>query len=128
MEVKEDLVALMYNCDNIFTKIDQTKDCQLSLKEFEDYVHKRQGGGQQSKDSVLEEFKKIDLARNNYIQFLEFLRAACNKDGIYLPYDLTLYDRLKLYEVIDYKHITVLEKKEIINDLTNLQYEVDKSL
>ena len=56
------------------------------------------------------------------------MRAACNREGVYLPYHLTLYDRLRLYEVIDYKHITVAEKKQIINDITNLQYEVDKSL
>ena len=67
MEIKDNLVALIHNCDNIFTQIDQTKDCQLSIKEFEDYVHKRSMGADHQCDNVMKEFKKIDLAKNNYI-------------------------------------------------------------
>ena len=53
MELSSDLIFQIYQCDTIFSKIDQNGDCQLSLKEFEDYVHKVNMGDGHSCDTVM---------------------------------------------------------------------------
>ena len=53
MELSSDLIFQIYQCDTIFSRIDQNGDCQLSMKEFEDYVHNRNTEEGHQCDSVL---------------------------------------------------------------------------
>ena len=59
---------------------------------------------------ILKDFKTIDIGGDGNIQFIEFLRAACIKKDMYIPEDMSIFDKLRIYQVIDYRHIT---KKEI---------------
>ena len=45
-----------------------------------------------------------------------------------MPWTLSVYDRLTIYKVIDFRHITKEEIAEINNDLQEQKYQVDKGL
>ena len=45
-----------------------------------------------------------------------------------MPWDLSVYDRLTIYKVIGFRHITKEEIAEINSELQELKYEVDKGL
>ena len=53
MELSSDLIFQIYQCDTIFSRIDQNGDCQLSMQEFEDYVHSMNKDHAVSKDSIM---------------------------------------------------------------------------
>ena len=108
--LSESLIKQIHQCDTLFTAIDTTKDCQLSMAEFKAYVKKR-NPDEADHEEVLNKFKKMDLSGDGFIQFLEFLRAVCKENGVWMPKDLTIYDKLQIYELMEFRHITKKEKE-----------------
>lgn len=76
----------------------------MSLDEFENYVAKR--NNKEDRDEIMREFRNIDTSGDGYIQFLEFLRASCNNSAVYMPDELSLYDKLRIFEIVEFRHIT----------------------
>ena len=56
----------------------------------------------------------MDTNQDGYIQFIEFLRASCMKQNIVLPDKHSIYDMLRIGEIIDYKHMTQKEKQGLV--------------
>ena len=54
---------------------------------------------------------------------------ACDRleKDIYIPHDIDIYDKLKIYQIIDYRHITKKEVAEINAELENIKAAVDKN-
>ena len=61
------------------------------MDEFEAYVKKR-NPDEADHQSVMKEFKQMDLDDDGYIQFLEFLRAICNQKKVHLPAEISVFD------------------------------------
>ena len=119
----KETIAAIYECDVLFADQDQNGDCQLSMMEFEAYVRKR-AGDEKDVQSVMKEFKEIDVNNDGYIQFLEFFRAICKKKNVHLPSEINVYDKLQIYEIIQWKHITVKEKAELTAELKEMQDKI----
>ena len=85
-------------------QIDKDGDGQISMEEFEQHVNKI--NAKEDKEAVMKEFIQMDTNQDGYIQFIEFLRASCMKQNIVLPDKLSIYDMLRIGEIIDYNHIT----------------------
>ena len=41
--------------------------------------------------------KNIDIGGDGNIQFIEFLRASCIKKDLYIPEDISIFDKLRIY-------------------------------
>lgn len=80
------------------------------------YVAKR-NKNIEHQEEVLKEFKQIDLNQDGQLQFVEFLRAICLKDGIVFPMELSVLDRLRIFEIIEFRHISASEKAELLAEL-----------
>jgi len=91
--ITSDFVKQVHQCDTLFTDIDTVGDCQISLLEFEAYVQKR-NPDKEDHDEVMKEFRKIDINQDGYLDFLEFLRACCLKNGVPMPYELNVHDKV----------------------------------
>ena len=111
MDFNDDLLFEIQCCDTLFKTIDKDGDCQLSYSEFEAYVTKR--NSHEEAENILRDFKNIDIGGDGNIQFIEFLRAACIKKDLYIPEDISIFDKLRIYQVIDYRHITKKEMEEL---------------
>ena len=77
---------------------------------------------------MLKDFKGIDLDHDGYIQFLEFLRTLCNRQGVHMPASLSLADTLQIYQAIEWRHITAADRKSLVNELEEIQHQIDPSL
>ena len=75
----------------------------------------------------MRDFKNIDVAGDGNIQFIEFLRAACIKKDICIPLDISIFDKLRIYQVIEYRHITEKEIEELNSELETIKCSVDKN-
>ena len=69
----------------------------------------------------------IDLDHDGQLQFLEFLRAICLKESIVFPQELSVLDRLRIYEIIEFRHISAKEKAELLAAMTTMQKAIRES-
>ena len=90
------------------------------MDEFTAYVKKRNPKAH-DQEEVLKEFKQIDLNQDGQIQFLEFLQAICLKEGILMPNNLSTLDKLRIYEIIEFRHISADEKIQILQEISQIQ-------
>ena len=119
-DFSDKFIKEVHTCDTLFADIDTSCDCQISMDEFKAYVAKR-NPDMNDQEAVLKEFKQIDLNEDGQIQFLEFLRAICLKEGLMVPDELTPVDKLRIFEIIEFRHISANEKVELLKDLANIQ-------
>ena len=96
------------------------------MDEFTAYVKKRNPKAH-DQEEVLKEFKQIDLNQDGQIQFLEFLQAICLKEGILMPNNLSTLDKLRIYEIIEFRHISADEKIQILQEISQIQGQIRHS-
>ena len=89
----EDFIKQVLASDTLFTSIDTIGDNVLHMDEFKAYVEKYNPDKADS-ESVLKEFNETDTNHDNLIQFDEFLRAICKKNGVPMKPDLDIHDKL----------------------------------
>ena len=100
--------------------MDTVGDCQISQEEFRAYIKKR-NPDQDDSEAILKRFKAMDIAKDGYISFLEMLRSICEDSHTPMPSELSLYDKLQIYESIEYRHITPKEMDKVSKELAQLQ-------
>ena len=71
-------------------------------------------------EDLMQEFKDADLNNDGKIQFLEFLRALCKKDGTWMPPDLNPYETMRIWETVEFKHMTREDKEEMLKAMEHL--------
>ena len=109
----EAFIKQVHICDTLFTNIDTRGDNVLHRDEFEAYV-KKNNPTEKDYDEIMKEFNIIDTDHDGFIQFHEFLRATCLKNNIFIKPELDIYDRLQIAEIVEYRHISEPEKKELL--------------
>lgn len=62
-----------------FNKLDNDMDGRISKRELINLYKENLGNDNLAKKEVEEVFKKLDLNENSYLEFNEFLIAACDK-------------------------------------------------
>ena len=65
----------------------------------------------------MKEFREIDDDGCGFIQFLDFLRATCKKGGVHLPARLSAFEKLAIFEIIEFRHISEREADELRDGL-----------
>ena len=96
--------------------MDVNNDNRISQQEFQMYIKKR-NPEQDDQEQILKEFRALDINHDGYFYFLDFLRAVCHKNGVYLQKNLTLFEKLQIFKVVEYRHISDLEKAELMAGL-----------
>ena len=96
------------------------------MAEFEAYVKKR-NPDQADHDDIMKEFKKIDISGDGYIQFLEFLRAVCKKNDVYMHKQLDSFEKVQIFELIEYRHIADKDRKKLSEEVAQLYDNINPS-
>ena len=56
----------------------------------------------------------MDYNNDGVISFTEYLRALCKKSGVYIVPELSTIDKVQIYQIIEFKHMTDKEKHSSI--------------
>ena len=124
--LSEDFWKQVQQCDTLFTDMDTVGDCQISQEEFRSYIKKR-NPEKDDFEEISKKFKTIDTSKDGYISFLEMLRSVCEDSHTPMPSELSIYDKLQIYESIEYRHITPKEKASVSKELEALQSKFGES-
>ena len=123
-DFNSDFIKEIRMADRLFGDIDTKKNNVIELDELKAYIAKK-NPEQADADAVFKEFNEMDYNNDGVISFTEYLRALCKKSGVYIVPELSTIDKVQIYQIIEFKHMTDKEKTEIKDAISILMKEMD---